>query len=130
MVCKNNFHKHLAQQMYAQLKIYLRNKIRQSTIKMKRVSPATREMRKLQSTTHNLIPRSCIERVVKDAIKEHNNTLRVTEKAVKMIHAVLEDHIVKIFRAGNHLAKNNKRDTLVPADLKAIECVMNILKCS
>lgn len=95
---------------------------------MKRGCPLIKEMRKLQGTTNNLIPRSCFSRVAKEYVKDINYDLRVSNLAMDMLHEVSEEYLIKNFQAANLMAIAAKRETVTPTDLKTVIEVGSILK--
>ena len=95
----------------------------------KRKTPVQKEIEKLQGSTNNLIPRSCIERFIKETIQNRrlNGNCRVTQEAVEMLHGASEDYLIKQFQAANVIAKKADRLTITEGDMRAVNEVRNIL---
>jgi len=94
----------------------------------KRTPPAVRDMKKLQNTTHNLIPRSCMARVVKEALQYRHYNTRITQDAMDMLHGVSEDYVIKMFKAANVFAQIARRETVTADDMRAVSKLQGILK--
>lgn len=88
-----------------------------------------REIKKLQNTTNHLIPRSCMERFVKETIQNCrcDASCRVTHDAVNILHEASEDHLIKQFQAANVFAAKAQRLTVTADDMKAVNEVRDIL---
>ena len=95
----------------------------------KRKTGVQRQIEKLQATTNFLIPRSCIERVIKETIQDrtYSCTCRVTNDAVEMLHSASEDHLIKMFQAANVIATKADRLTVTDSDMKTATEVSHIL---
>ena len=78
---------------------------------------ALREVRKLQKTTHNVIPRVPFERLVRELLDDANGTARIRKQALRALQEAAESYVTDVLRQGNTYAIHAKRTTLCTADL-------------
>jgi histone H3/H4 len=93
---------------------------------MKRCPPVIKEIKKLQNTTHNLIPKSSLGRLVKEMVQNQNFNFRVTKNAVTLIQGASEDYLIKYLSAANEIAITNDRETITKQDMKLVAKVRDL----
>lgn len=79
---------------------------------------ALREIRKLQKSTHTLIPRLPMSRIIREIAHNHNNELRFRPEAIECIHQATETYLTALFEDTNLLAIHARRVTIRPEDMK------------
>jgi len=79
-----------------------------------------REMRYYQRTTHNLIPKSVFERVVREIARDIRPDIRFKKSAIADIQTVAEAELVKLFTNADKLTRHRKRKTLTRRDLTLV----------
>lgn len=87
-----------------------------------KISRAMEEIRRLQSTTQNLIPRAPFLRLVKETIQNRtgNQGFKVTETAVEALREASENLLTNIFEDSYLLSMHAKRVTLMPRDMQLL----------
>lgn len=86
---------------------------------------ALREIRRLQSTVHLLIPKLPFARLVRELLQFHsrNDGIRVTREAFMALQEASEMYLVQFFEDAFRAAIHAKRVTLMPRDLQLILCL-------
>jgi histone H3 len=77
-------------------------------------------MRYYQRTTHNLIPKSVFERVVREIARDIRPDIRFKKSAIADIQTVAEAELVKLFTNADKLTRHRKRKTLTRRDLTLV----------
>jgi histone H3/H4 len=83
---------------------------------------ALKEIKRLQSTTHSLIPRAPFLRLVKETIQKRTGgtSFRVTETAVEALREASENLLTNIFEDSYLLSLHARRVTLMPRDMQLL----------
>ena len=79
---------------------------------------ALREIRKYQKSTHHLIPRMALQRLVKGLMAEMGLEYRMTSGCLAALQTAGENHIVDLFKGANLCCIHAKRITIMPKDLR------------
>lgn len=79
---------------------------------------ALREVRKLQKTTHMVIPRIPFERIVRELLQDRRSNTRLSSASIQALQEAAEMYLTEMLREGNNYAIHAKRTTLSPADLQ------------
>jgi histone H3/H4 len=91
--------------------------------KKRRFRPGTqvlRDIRKLQATTHTLIPRLNFSRFVREvavSVIDHDKSLRWAGEALEALQAAAEAYLVGLFEDANLCAIHAKRVTIMAKDI-------------
>jgi len=86
--------------------------------KTRRKNNVAKEIKRYQEKEFgNLIPISCMRRVIKDQLP---TGIRLTAAAQKMLQPESENVLVEKLKKANHLAHLCKRDTVTAEDLKNV----------
>ena len=91
-----------------------------ATKKPHRYRPGTvaiREIKKLQNTTHKLLPRAAVVRCIREESNNYLSGVRSTMQADDALIEMLEDYLVGLFDDSGALAAHAKRQTIKPKDL-------------
>ncbi|XP_027201889.2 histone H3.3-like [Dermatophagoides pteronyssinus] len=88
----------------------LRRRYRPGTI-------ALREIRRYQSTTHQLIPRLPFQRIVREIAQSLKDTLRFQPLALEALQEAAESYLIVLFEDANLCAIHARRVTIMPRDI-------------
>ncbi|XP_049287101.1 uncharacterized protein LOC125765711 [Anopheles funestus] len=73
----------------------------------------------LQSTVHNLIPRLCFGRVIREILSEYSNrSLKVTPDMLLCLQEASEIYLVQLFEDAYRCTLHRDRVTLIPKDMQ------------
>nr|XP_023021613.1 histone H3.3-like [Leptinotarsa decemlineata] len=87
-----------------------------------------REIKRLQSTTSNLIPRLPFARVIREILMEHTTSdHRVQLEALQALQEAAELYLVQLFEDANRCAYHAKRVTVKPNDMNLVLEIRGIL---
>ncbi|ELP87880.1 histone H3, putative [Entamoeba invadens IP1] len=76
------------------------------------------EMRQLQRTTNNLIPKATFKKVARDLTRETKpNVLRIEKRACELLQSASESYLVSLFQDSQQIAAHSKRVTVTNRDL-------------
>jgi histone H3/H4 len=80
------------------------------------------QMRQLQKSTHTLIPKAPLERLIKEIIKEYvgKESPKIRPETFGALHAALEGYLVKLFTDAQILSLHAKRKMLFASDMAAV----------
>lgn len=79
---------------------------------------------KLQSTVHNLVPKMCFARVIREILSEYTQTaLRVTPDMLFCLQEAAEIYLVQLFEDSYRCTLHRDRATLMPKDMK-LACLL------
>ena len=96
----------------------------QAPRKPRRYRPGTvalREIRKYQKTTHHLIPKRPIQRLVREIAQDLNKgDFRFSSGSLAAIHEALEAFVVGVLEHANLCSIHAKRVTLQPKDIQLV----------
>jgi len=70
---------------------------------------ALRQIRHLQKSTNNQIPRQAFKRLVRQIILEENPAIRLKRKALEALHVMTENYIVGVFNNAQRFAIHRNR---------------------
>ena len=85
---------------------------------MVRLSKIEKEIREYTERNHsNLIPASCMRRVVKEILNDNGN-FRISKAAQEMLQVEAETMVTGKFSRANRLARAAKRETVACCDFK------------
>ncbi|RWR99979.1 core histone H2A/H2B/H3/H4-like protein [Dinothrombium tinctorium] len=103
-------------------------KLKEDEVKKKRHrwrkgTVALREIRRLQRSTENLIPRAPFQRLVREITQElakefHIDDLKYQTAALLALQEAAEAYIINLFENTNLLAIHAKRVTIMPRDMQ------------
>ena len=79
---------------------------------------ALREVRKLQKTTHMVIPRIPFERIVREVLQDFSGNKRLSSGSIQALQEAAETYLTEMLREGNNYAIHAKRTTVSIADLQ------------
>ena len=79
-----------------------------------------KEIKKYQEAAGNMVPVTCMRRVIVDAVKEQGRQYRVSFDAQRMLQTEAEQMLVRKFQKANRLAKLSNRDTVTADDLSNV----------
>ena len=92
-----------------------------------RFRPGTRallQIRHLQKTTDNIIPRAAFARLVKEIMEENRppgtDGFRITANALKALQTDSEAWLTGLFRESNRAARNSDRVKITPSDFHLV----------
>jgi histone H3/H4 len=89
---------------------------------MTRLTKIEKEIREYTERNHdNLIPASCMRRVVREILSSHGEGLRMTKDAQSMIQMEAESMLTQKFSRAMKIANIAKRDTISPEDMKMVD---------
>lgn len=109
----------------------------QATTRRKQTKPrrhkngvqALKEIRKLQGSTHTLIPKLPFSRVVREVMMNRagysNQDMRITREALMALQEASEMYLVNFFEDSLRLCIHAKRVTLMPRDMQLIALLRN-----
>ena len=84
---------------------------------------ALREVRKLQKTTHMVIPRIPFERIVREVLQDFSSNKRLSSGSIQALQEAAETYLTEMLREGNNYAIHAKRTTVSIADLQCAVAV-------
>ncbi|KIH45667.1 core histone H2A/H2B/H3/H4 [Ancylostoma duodenale] len=91
---------------------------------------ALQEIRKLQKSTHQLIPKSVFQRTVREVVADlFGPTYRFTAEALCALQEISEAFLIHLFDDANLCAIHGKRVTVMPRDIQLDELLMNVKFC-
>lgn len=92
-----------------------------------RYRPGTRalwDIRHLQKTTNNIIPRAAFARLVKEIMENYHvpgtSGFRITANALKALQTDSEAWLTGLFRESNRAARNSDRVKITPSDFHLV----------
>ena len=80
---------------------------------------ALREIKKMQKTTHTLLPRTTFERLVREIVADFSSTMRLRHGAVDALQQAIEQYVVDVLKCSNGYAVHARRKTISVPDLQA-----------
>lgn len=97
--------------------------------RQKRGDKALKEIKFYQESPRSLIPVALVRRGIRHALhKIKEGGARVTQVAFDMIHAALEEHIVRLFKSAQIMAIHAKRKTLMLEDMRSLDKVCDAIQ--
>lgn len=93
---------------------------------------AKRQITKLQRTTHPLIPRAAITRLIREktqqiCMEKGLPDMRLTSDAVSALIQASETSIIELMQVATVLRSHAKRDTLSQADITLADIIVNTI---
>nr|CDJ89914.1 Histone core domain containing protein [Haemonchus contortus] len=88
---------------------------------------ALKEIRRLQKSTCNLIPKLPFQRVIREVVTElyPDCEYRFTVESCEALHVAAEDLITRMFEEANTCAIHAKRVTVMPSDIRLVRKVQH-----
>ncbi|XP_035915954.1 histone H3-like centromeric protein HTR12 [Anopheles stephensi] len=78
----------------------------------------------LQSTVHNLIPKMCFARVIREILSEYSSrAMRVTPEMLYCLQEAAEIYLVQLFEDSYRCTMHRDRITLMPKDMQ-LACIL------
>ena len=93
---------------------------RKSTKPTKRKDRALQEIKKFQSHTSTLMPRAPFARLVREILRYHGSSLRVTKEFLECLHEACEIFMTTYFEDLNFLAIHARRVTIMDRDINCL----------
>lgn len=98
--------------------------------KKRRRKPKTNLLRIIkiyQNTSCTLLPHATIDRLIRDIGKDFNKNITKYElNFMWLIHAIIEDYMVDLFKNALLIALHSNRLTLMPKDIHLVEMIKNL----
>jgi histone H3 len=93
---------------------------------------AKREIRNLQKTTHSLIPKAAITRLIRETTQKISMEkglpdMRLTSDAVSALIQASETSIIELMQVATVLRAHAKRDTLAQSDISLANIIVNTI---
>ena len=79
---------------------------------------AQREIKKLQNSTHLLLPKSAFGRLTREIASNYKSDLRFTKKALEALQQVTEWYLIDFLKDANIVALHCHRTNLFPKDIQ------------
>lgn len=84
---------------------------------------ALREIRKMQATTHTLIKKAPLYRLIREIMQDFHSDFRFQASALEAIHQACEAYIIDTFEVANLYAIHSKRVTILKKDFELVKRV-------
>jgi histone H3 len=84
---------------------------------------ALRQIRKLQASTHTLIPKLAFQRLVREILRNVSKGMRIQSLAILALQEAAEDYLVRLFADTQQCAIHRKQVTIQPKDMALVRSV-------
>ena len=84
---------------------------------------AVRRKRKSASDLRFDVPRTCMNRLIRDILQHNKSDLRMTDSATEMLHTEAERHLEAFFACASAVAANSGRDTISANDCHVVNFI-------
>lgn len=88
-----------------------------------------RRRKQIETPDGGNIPRSCMNRLIREIIQGYHTDFRITEEGTFLLHAETERYLRNFFTSCAVVAHRAGRDTIIEKDAEVVKTVRRLANC-